>query len=172
MKTVGHIILGLCVACCASRSARAGSLEDLEAKNGFRDLKLGASFDAVGFSKLSTDKDTTAYTRASDKLEIGSSSLDMIMYAEYDGKLISVSLVAEGKSNCDEIEAVLRAAYGDGAKRPVSNERTWMTKSVMLAFSWNPIKAQCFIIYASRPLSDERTAARETAAKGTAKSDL
>ena len=92
-----------------------GSLVDLDAKNGFRNVEFGAlrsSFQDL----VSTDADPNEksdwknYERRSDDKTLGDIPLDYISYKFYKNYLIQVSL--QSKGHFDELFETITQAYG------------------------------------------------------------
>ena len=93
-----------------------GSLADLDAKNGFRNVKLGA-FRSSFQDLISTDADPNEksdwknYERRSDDKTLGDIPLDYISYKFYKDYLIQISL--QSKGHFKELFETITQAYGE-----------------------------------------------------------
>lgn len=92
---------------------RQGTLEYLDAKNGFRDLTFG-SWVAVGMQFVNELDGLKVFSRPSDDLRIGAGRAEAILYGFYEGKLARVGIVTRGRSNSWAVREVLIEAYGSG----------------------------------------------------------
>ena len=105
---VGLLVLPL-------QSFAQGSLTDLDAKNGFRNVKFGV-LRSTFKDLVSTDADPNEksdwknYERRSDSKTLGDIPLDYISYKFYKNYLIQISL--QSKGHFEEIFETITQAYG------------------------------------------------------------
>jgi hypothetical protein len=95
--------------------SEAGTITDLDAKYGFRDLKFDSDFDSNGgFLKIGEigDGGLIAYSRPLDSLRIGEADLSGITYSFYRNKFHSVHLNVVDEGEFNRLAEVLLKAYG------------------------------------------------------------
>lgn len=106
------------------QSVAQGSLAALDAKNGFRDVKFGASIKSYPGMTLAEDDyplaTTKTYVRKADKLRIGDVKISTIFYRFFKGHLSDVSFILNGKKESDELLKAFEYLYG-----PHQTENNW-----------------------------------------------
>jgi hypothetical protein len=108
----------------------AGSIEALDAKDGFRKYKFGTPINEIpGIKKKLGD----AYVIPSEELKIGDADLFALFFNAYQGKLSSVVFAASGDENCRKILAALQVQYGPG-QEVSSSQMAWNGKKVTLVY--------------------------------------
>lgn len=154
--------------------ALAGSKGDLDAKDGFRDLKFGqrcSDIDGLveaerlvenGFARV-------AYTRPTDKLSIGEAELTVLGYICYRDQLASVMVSTVGADNHRLILATLTSAYGEPVQAGTLMD--WKGSKVHLSLGFDPYTEAVNALFTSLPMQQLRDADREAAA-ATATDDL
>lgn len=117
-----------------------GTLANLDAKRGFRDVKLGMSLESItGLSAPSEEEGMTIYSRASDSLALGSGTLSRIRYGFSSGRLVMITLEASGAANSDAMLEAFQAAYGPGTQRNrFIKSYFWAGESVLMMYSRKP----------------------------------
>lgn len=147
-------------------SALAGSIEDLDAKNGFRGIRLGCTVAELGeVTSLGQKDGLDLYSSPPGQFSVGHISLKPIIYAVYKDQLMSIEVVPARLEDKDALIQVMTEAYG-----PPTFSGTWIGKVVELydeptggfRFSSQAIKKQW--------QADQEEAKKETAKK--AASDL
>ena len=128
MKLFYTLLLSLTGLLLSSHSVAQGSLAALDAKNGFKDAKLGTALTQFkGIVPYKGDK-LGSMVRPSDAKRIGDIPLKYIKYNFYKGKLASI-LVMVDIDYKDEILATLTNAYGRGIES-IGCFRAWKTQKV------------------------------------------
>jgi hypothetical protein len=135
-------------------------LQTLDAKNGFRDIKLGSPRAAIKglVQSEAPDNGITFYQRPTDAKKIGPYDLASITYMFYQDKLLAVFLQVEGKSNITGVMETLQKLYGPSTDaqehdyKVNSIPQKWMGKQVALKVvqGINPDGASVFFF--SKPL--------------------
>ena len=110
------IIIFWVVSIVSNQALAQGSFYELDAKNGFRDAKLGAPLSSFSDMRLTNYKDilgyATIYERVNDNKRLGNVPLNRIDYYFYKGRLCSITLIADAKYFGDVLHT-LHTAYGD-----------------------------------------------------------
>jgi len=123
---------------CVARLASAGDLADLDARDGFRDARFGASVDAFEDLILLSARGargTTLYSRGSENLSFGGAQLDGVTYGFYAGRLYFVTLLTSGQQNGRAALAELEERFGRGkAAQGDSVEYTWRGQRVLMHY--------------------------------------
>lgn len=116
------------------KSVAQGSLAALDAKNGFRDVKFGASIKnypgmtlADGNYPLSTTK---TYIRKTDKLKIGDVRINPISYRFFKGRLSDVEFTFSGKEEANELLKAFEFLYGPHQMQ--NNWIKWETDKILV----------------------------------------
>lgn len=136
--------LALVLACqlALAAAAAAGGLEDLDARNGFRDARFGAPFESFRGLALLSDggaRGSTLYVRPADELRFGEASLDGVTYGFYAGRLYYVTLFTSGARNGRAALAELERAYGPGQRSSGdADEYVWRGARVLLHYRLDP----------------------------------
>lgn len=111
-----------------------GTLDYLDARYGFRDLRFEQSIAACSGMKLvEDDGDNKYYTRSDEDLHLGSAKLSKITYGFYKGKFALVLADAHGNVNSSALLAVLQEAYGPGAQSHSDKDSYWWDGQHVLA---------------------------------------
>lgn len=113
--------------------AAAGSLADLDTKNGFRDARFGmAPSELEGASKLQDQGSghLEQWERRGDKLQIGGAKLFGIRYVFDRGRLSAVLIMASEDSDFRAMRDVLVEAYGPPDVH--DGQEAWNGKKVLL----------------------------------------
>jgi hypothetical protein len=137
----------------------AGSIKDLDKRNGFRDLKLGAACSEI--ESFSTEgvpnRKLVSYVRPADILQVGEAQLQNIQYGCYKDQLSQVRIVVLGKRNQQSLVEALVEAFGEP---PVFNEesgiRTWSGKKVLLESFAAPVSDTMVVVITSQSLLQQR----------------
>jgi hypothetical protein len=129
----------------ASGPLMAQNLAALDAKNGFRDLKFGTPLTALAgvmtFQNIVKTESTLplrAYSRESDRLEVGKARVSEIVYRFGDDVLSSVVIAAEGHDNGQLLVNELKRLYGPATgetKKGADRTMYWDGKEVHLTYS-------------------------------------
>lgn len=119
-------------------SASAQSLDDLDAKNGFRDLKFGQAINTVkGLVPLSKDvSNDKDYRRPTDVLKIAGEPLLGITLTFYRSVLSSVRVKYATPAARIKLMQSLQIAYGYGVDSTLTagpNGTVWIGKLVSMA---------------------------------------
>ena len=130
MKLFYTLLLSLAGLLISSHSIAQGSLAALDAKNGFKDAKLGtARTQFKGLVPYKGDK-LGSMVRPSDVKRIGDIPLKYIKYNFYKGKLASILVIAD-ISYKDAIISTLKVGYGPGVES-VGCYRAWKGNKVVM----------------------------------------
>ena len=93
----------------------AGSLSDLDIKNGFRNVKFGNDFSSFKNLKLiEKDQIYKIYLKTNEDLKMGEYQLNKIAYFFHKNKLAIIMIEIKGYSNSRGFLDLLKIAYGDG----------------------------------------------------------
>jgi hypothetical protein len=158
--------------------ASAGSIKDLDKRNGFRDVALTQRCAQIDGLKGNTaavkaavkeglgqepSKDAAPdlgmlhYTRPSDSLEVGRAALLDVTYTCYMDQLMAVDLVAWGDRNAEPLLGALVEAFGPAT---TSDEETgahrWVGKKVVLSFAHDKATGFVRVSYSSVPMIDAK----------------
>ncbi|MBL8616856.1 MAG: hypothetical protein JNM72_14700 [Deltaproteobacteria bacterium] len=158
--------------------ASAGSLKDLDKRNGFRDVALTQRCDQIDGLKGNTGAVKAAvkdglgqelskeqapylgmlhYTRPSDGLEVGRARLLDVTYTCYMDQLMAVDLVAWGERNAEPLLGALVEAFGPATK---ADEETgvqrWVGKKVLLTYTFDKDTGFVRVAYASVPMIEAK----------------
>lgn len=119
-------------------SAHAGSVDVLDAEDGFRGARFGTPIESFQDLELISSRGaggTRLYVRASEELRLGGAVLDGVTYGFYQGDLYFVALFTSGARNADAALAQLERVYGPGRKLDgATREYVWKGKRVSLYF--------------------------------------
>lgn len=152
-----------------SAQTKPGTVQALDDKYGFREVKFGTPLSA--FSDLTPYKqegDRQMYQRKKENLFLGKYRFNNITYTFYRGKLSAILCTVTGLDNVRGISQALQRAYGPG--RATRTGKEWAGRRVKMQWmQWSD--TQVFLSLESIPLLNERLAAEEKAAE-KASSDL
>jgi hypothetical protein len=95
----------------ATPADAAGSIQALDAKNGFRTYKFGA--DMVSYANLKL-RGKGKYQAIGENMTIGDVKLSSLEFGAQDGKLATVSFGTVGTENAEKLLEILVAQYGPG----------------------------------------------------------
>jgi hypothetical protein len=143
-------------------SAEAGSLKDLDKRNGFRswtfEKECSAIDDLVGFKQAADPgTGTVTYIRRPDELEVGEARLLSISYTCYKGLLAGVELRTTGATNVNSLYATLVDAYGEPTNK--AEDVTffgWKGKSVYLSYIRPAATDEAVVLFTSLKVQDMR----------------
>lgn len=121
------------------------SLNNLDVKNGFRDISFETHISAeIGMRFSATDKtfpQIKQYTRPADKLTLGQAELYDIIYSAYKGKLFGVRLEFDN-GEAAKIFKALTEIYGEPTKSIPApsggnwSEYQWKAQKVTMVMSY------------------------------------
>jgi hypothetical protein len=101
---------------CAPRP-KAGSIANLDAKNGFRKARFATAFDEFDGLKFSEFKEgLSCFQRPDERLQVGEAKLEYIEYCFLEGRLAAVIQYGIGAETASELLRALRRAYGKGER--------------------------------------------------------
>jgi hypothetical protein len=157
MKRVAFLLVTvllcpLCLSGCARRAPRpeasggdfrpfvpgmtAGSLAELDAKNGFRDLRFrGPVAEGMKLAETQDYVRTESYVRPGETMRIGRAEVREIRYVYYRGGLTTVVIVAKGSENARALLDELEAAYGPSEMPKQSLVHRWRGKRAVAFYS-------------------------------------
>jgi hypothetical protein len=135
-------------------------LQLLDAKNGFRDIKLGTPRTAIkGLVRADVpDGGTTFYRRPTDVKKIGPYELARITYVFYHDKLMAVFLQIAGEDNAMGVMETLQKLYGPStdAQEHSYNKNSipqkWMGKQVLLKIEQGASADEANVFFFSKPM--------------------
>lgn len=116
----------------------AGSVDYIDAKNGFRDLKFGTGVTAdMKHADEQDAEQTVSYVREGEDLQIGAATAKEIRYAFFRDGLTSVLIDTADRENSRALLDVLWAAFGEnvGYQAPV---QVWNGNENVVYFSMEP----------------------------------
>ena len=147
------------IALLLTNTVLAGSLRDLDQRNGFRDLSLGSSCSEV--TEFSTDgvpdRDLVSYIRSSDVLQVGEARLQSIVYSCYRDELSQVRIIVIGEDNQQTMLDALIEAYGEPTTfDEEANARTWGGSRVLLETFSAPLSDTLVVCLTSQELLAQR----------------
>lgn len=154
-------------------TAWAGSLAELDAKNGFRDLKFEQA-PPKGMKLLEDDGDTKYYIRPADNLRIGAATAHRIICGFDKGRFFTVLIQTKGLSNSRALLDVFRQAYGATGTSPHSpgfqtnqflETYLWSGERVTARYDESPITKDANAFISSAQIDQERDAEQKTKAK-------
>lgn len=124
----------------AGLAANAQSIEDLDAKNGFRDATFGNSITKMkGLVAVATEGSDKCYRRTSDVLKISNAPLRSIEYCFYKGVLASITVTYTTEETREKLLQSLQIAYGLGLDstdyKPSITGNFWRGKVVSMLLS-------------------------------------
>ncbi|MDO7888291.1 hypothetical protein [Hymenobacter cheonanensis] len=121
------------------------STETLDAKNGFRQYKLGSSI--VDYPNLKL-RGASTYVAPNESMTIGDIRLMTLGFASYQNKLAAISFSTMGEANSNKLLAVLTAQYGQGQEAGY-NKLAWTGSKVTMTFEKKTSTAAYRSIYSS-----------------------
>ena len=128
MKLFYTLLLSLAGLLISSHSIAQGSLAALDAKNGFRDAKLGMKLSQFkGMYIYKADK-AGDYVRNTDKKMIGDIPLKQIKYRFHKGILYGIFITADFNYG-DDLVSVLESSYGKSKEDKYKN-KYWKTSQI------------------------------------------
>lgn len=149
-------------------TAEKGSLEALDAKNGFRDVKLGTKVAAMKGLKLRKKEGrNVVYSRAGDSKKFGGAVLEDIGYLFSNGELLSVVLLVKGDHNISATLDALKAGYGEPQQPNQFLEKyIWRGEKVVLIFDKNPVIDSAQVMLTSIEVLQRETERQASEAAG------
>lgn len=154
LSKIGWLIVISCVfliggsACAQAFGFKPGSEPD-----GFRGIKWGQDISTVkGLIFHSTDPSyggTALYTRDGDKLRIGETELELILYAFWQDKFSAVEIFTKGYSNWSGFKAIVFEKFGEGYQSNKYIEKYyWRGKKTLMLLEYNKFseKGSLFMI--------------------------
>jgi hypothetical protein len=144
-----------------------GSLDDLDSKNGFRDLTFG---DPPTNSMVLKDEagEKKYYTRPEDDLSIGGARADQVIYGFAKNRLSTILIQTKGLTNSRALLEVLRHAYGPGSQSDPSLPRyTWRGSRVSVSYNENTRTHDADTWFHPVPVNEEESKGAEKANQRT-----
>ena len=148
--------------------AKAGSISDLDAQNGFRNITCDAPV-PQGLTLEKDDGDEKDYARADETLKLGSAVVSHILYTFYKGQFSDAFITTKGMDNGQAALAVLIEAYGPGHRLLSSGSaeaisRFWKGHQMGLLFKQDSASGDASIAFIclkvrERKMADEKGAA-------------
>jgi len=147
-------------------SSKAGSLADLDARYGFRDLKFEQPIASCKNMVILEDGDDMKfYTRKDDVLEQGGTKLKPIEYGFYKGKLACVTLNVAPDADPAPLLKSLEADFGAGRKSPSKPGKFyWFGQKVLMDY-WTGGIGRGTVGMWSKPLQAQQIADRKAGKK-------
>jgi hypothetical protein len=135
--------------------SKAQSLDQLDKKNGFRDVQLGTHLKY--FKKVVREwqeGDDYNYRRTTDKLSINDMPLTEIVYGFHKNRLTHIYLTAPGIENSRNLLHFFESIYGPGERvyeetEEFDNMIQWTGKKVVLTYSEVASKEEGFFHFFS-----------------------
>ena len=145
---------------------KPGSLDYLDWRYGFRDLKFEQSIESSKDMVLvEDDGDLKFYTRTNDRLELGGAKLQRIEYGYYKGKFATVTMSADGEADTAALLKALEADYGPGRKSPRNATKYyWFGQKALVDYMLNAT-GQASVGMWSKPLQALQHPENETKPK-------
>jgi hypothetical protein len=132
---------------------KPGSVEFLDAVNGFRGVKFGTEQAKFPGLVLSDDQGSLKlYTKKDDDLLIGPAKLTGVIYEFFEGKFFGAVLTTGTKSETSELMALAVAAFGEGEQIDPDNT-VWEGKTAFAHFSENPATGEGTLTLGHRELA-------------------
>jgi hypothetical protein len=158
-------------------SVSAGTIEALDAKNGFRTYKFGTPISQIeGLQKKGKDN----YVSPKEPLKIGEAKLFGLYFGAYHDKLASVVFGAMGADNSQKLLEALMVQYGIG-KQVSPDKMVWAGEIVNMSFeiqtsysayaspySTSKGSKSCTVIITSNVAAAEQAAEKKAAAQKAA----
>jgi hypothetical protein len=136
---------------------KPGSLEFLDAVNGFRGIGFGSEEAKFSGLVLADDQGSLKlFNKKGEDLLIGPAKLTGVTYEFLDGKFFSVVLTTNTKSETSELLAVAVAAFGEGEQIDPDNT-VWEGKTAFAHFSENPTTGEGSLTIGNRELAKKAT---------------
>lgn len=131
------------------------SINELDLKNGFRDMVFGSEIQKEQFIIVEDDNDTKLYSKINDNLQISDYELELINYGFYKDKLFCVYIKTKGYKNTRGVLGILQNAFGNGHQPNEYIEKYyWFGDKVALSFEQNSITDNGTIIYFGKQILD------------------
>ena len=124
------------------------TVEALDAKNGFRQYKLGTPVADYPTLKL---RNKNTYVAPNESLAVGDVKLMSLAFSAYKERLAVVMFSAMGEANCTKLLAILTAQYGEG-KDAGYQRVVWVGDKVTMTFQKKESTAAVSSLYA-RPVT-------------------
>jgi hypothetical protein len=119
----------------------------MDFKAGFRDVRLGmAVADIAGLTATQDEAGLQTYRRATDSMTLGNGVLSSVKYGFKAGRLVMISLAADGSTNSSALLEAFQAAYGEGYRpNRFLRDYVWNGQVVQTIFSQRPGKADSWL---------------------------
>lgn len=129
----------------------------MDAKAGFRDVRFGMSVaDIAGLTAMQDEAGLQVYRRASDSLTLGNGVLSSIKYGFKAGRLVMISLTADGSTNSNALLEAFQAAYGEGYKpNRFMKDYFWSGQLVQTTYSQRPGKADSWLTISDKAFMEQ-----------------
>lgn len=116
------------------RTAKIGTLDYLDERFGFRDVRCESPPSALKGAKLvEIGIDTKYYRRQGEDLTIGDAHLQDVTYGFYDDHLYTIHITARGLINSHALLGTFSEAYGAPMmSNPYINKYVWLGERVKL----------------------------------------
>lgn len=144
----------------------AGSIEALDAKNGFRQYKLGAPI--ADYPNLKS-KGKLGYIAPNESMNVGEFKISSLSFSAYEGRVSSIMFMASGLKDTHGIISALKAQYGEGEDTG-NNMQAWKGKKATMycQAGGTTLYPVCVVILMSNELSDLQKAQGDKAANKAA----
>jgi hypothetical protein len=145
-----------------------GTLDALDKKDGFRDMKFGAKRIDFGDTLKTTkeDGDVVSYTKKNEDFRIGGAKLDFIFYDFYREQFFMVGAQCTGIDNFRKLKLALEEAYG----RPHQDNEfiedySWRGAKARVWLKFDEARGVCMLAISSVQIAENKRDDEKKAAK-------
>ena len=126
--------------------------------DGFRGIKWGTRISELSDMRLTEDsKEERYYTRLNDKMQIGSTEIERIVYGFYKDRFFVVIVTCRHHDNFSKLRETLFQLYGSGySPNPAVEKYYWMGDSVNVVLDFKEVQQKGLIWFSYKPLAEEQ----------------
>lgn len=137
--------------------AQSPQIKELDAKNGFRDVKFGSAPSLLTGAKLEAEQGAVRmYSRPADALKIGEAQVSDIFYIYLKDRLMTVRLAAIGQANSQNMLDAFIMQYGPGYRdRKYRESYSWDGQIVDMRYDQDQA-GNSLLEMSSQALADEQ----------------
>jgi hypothetical protein len=119
-------------------ASEAPAASQLEALDGFREVKFGAALADIPGLNIEQDHGDVKLYRKDDDLAFGPAKLDAIVYHFFRGKLYAVSLHTATRDDSLFLLRTAQKAFGADSSADETLDEAWEGKTASVFFTMNP----------------------------------
>lgn len=156
MKRLLFVWFFLFLTTLTTRAQELGKIENLDEKNGFKNILLGEVINSDKYKYIGNgDGNSKFYDLITNDLKIGQIPIESISIISYENRVHMIVVYFEKKHGIS-IENVLYKAYGLYTERPnrFMDVYKWESNKVKMKLDYDDTTENASLVFISKPISD------------------